>query len=518
MTLTTRRLAVLILFVGLFAMAVRVSVGADTWWHLRAGQWMLANGRLLNTDVFSFTQAGAEWINHSWLSQLPLYLAWALLGYAGLNLLVALVVVATFTLVYRTCAGGEYLRAFVVILAAAASGVYWSARPQMASLVLAAAFALILLRFRRDGHNRLWLLPPLMLLWVNAHGGFAIGFILLLVTLVGEGLKLFALQLGLADALDDLRSNGGRLDAWLEARAARWGIRAGARAAGRRVGQLALTGLACAALVSLNPYGPRMLAYPFVTVSIGVLQDFIQEWQSPNFHLLPNQVFLWLLFATVAAIGFSRLRVDATDFLLLAVFATLGFVAGRNVAVFAVVAAPVLARHLDAMVADLQGRFPSLALAARAPTPPQVRLHWLVAALVIVAALAKVSQPLSRAVNEAALAEFQPVAAVAHLRAAGAPGNLFNSYNWGGFLIWELYPETPVFVDGRTDLYDDEFLRTYLATTLARPGWRDTLDRYELDTVLVESDSILAGALAEDAAWRAQYTAEIASILVRAAP
>ncbi|MBI4315391.1 MAG: hypothetical protein HY679_05600, partial [Chloroflexi bacterium] len=239
MPLTTRRLAVAIFFIGLFAMAMRVAVDSDTFWHLRAGTWMLDTHRLLNFDAFSHTRLGQPWINHSWLTEIAMAALYRLGGYGALNLATALVVWLTFFFVYRSGAGGSYMRIFVTLLAAVASAVYWSARPQIVSMLLAAVFNAILLDYRWRGANRLWLLPLIMLAWVNLHGGFAIGFILLVITFVGH---LLPLSRRLAAGMGGGGDHKGRPYAHML-----W---------------LGGTGLACALAACLNPYGPAMLLYP----------------------------------------------------------------------------------------------------------------------------------------------------------------------------------------------------------------------------------------------------------------
>jgi hypothetical protein len=95
---------------------------------------------------------------------------------------------------------------------------------------------------------------------------------------------------------------------------------------------------------------------------------------------------------------------------------------------------------------------------------------------------------------------------------------MFNSYNWGGYLIWALYPDYRVFVDGRTDLYDDAFLRDYLNVAMARPGWEDVLQRYDVKLIVIERDSVLATflqATGEDSGWRMSYSDAQAAIFVR---
>lgn len=321
--LTPARLVVLLALAGIFAMAARPSVDTDTWWHLRSGAWMVEHRQILTHDEFSLTRQGQPWVNHSWLSQLPMYALWNAFGYAGLNLATALLVTAAFALVYLQCEGNAYLKAFTLVLAAAASHVYWSPRPQLVSFFLAAVFTYILHLYRWRGVNRLWLLPILMVLWVNLHGGFAIGFLLLLITLAGQVLSRL------------LGHSGPGVVSWS--------------------GVFVLAGitLACAVVVGLNPYGAGLYLYPLRTVSIGALQDFIQEWQSPNFHLREMQLFIWLWLAVFAALGVSRRRVDLTDLALLSGFTYLALLAARNTPIAALLAAPILIRHAAAGLTDL---------------------------------------------------------------------------------------------------------------------------------------------------------------------
>ena len=104
-------------------------------------------------------------------------------------------------------------------------------------------------------------------------------------------------------------------------------------------------GLLMLIAVCVNPYGPTMLMYPFKTVSIGVLRDYIQEWQTPEFHSIAVQPFAWLMLLTFGAVGASRQRLAFIDFALVGLFFYMGLLAGRNVALFSIVAPMVLTRH-----------------------------------------------------------------------------------------------------------------------------------------------------------------------------
>jgi hypothetical protein len=95
------------------------------------------------------------------------------------------------------------------------------------------------------------------------------------------------------------------------------------------------------------------------------------------------------------------------------------------------------------------------------------------------------------------------------------PGPIFNSYNWGGYLIYKLWPAYPVYIDGRTDLYDDSFIRRYLDVMVANEGWEQTLDEDGINLVLIESNSILAKFLEDRADWVEIYRDDLAVIYLR---
>jgi hypothetical protein len=117
--------------------------------------------------------------------------------------------------------------------------------------------------------------------------------------------------------------------------------------------------------------------------------------------------------------------------------------------------------------------------------------------------------------QDAREAEQFPQKAAAFLQASDQPRRIFVYYDWGGYAIWKLYPEYRVFVDGRADLYGDDLLRQFKAAVQLRTGWRDVLDNWKVDTVLVPPSCALAQALLLDPNWHAAFTDSKAIILVR---
>ncbi|MCD4686731.1 MAG: hypothetical protein K8S97_12415, partial [Anaerolineae bacterium] len=240
-------------------------------------------------------------------------------------------------------------------------------------------------------------------------------------------------------------------------------------------------------VVALNPHGVTMLGYPFRTVGIGVLQDFIQEWSSPDFHGPQTWPFILLLLGILGVASLSSRRIDWTDLALVTGTAFLALTAGRNIAVFAVVATPVLSRHLNAWMEDRGWRL----RLRRTITPRMAMLNWVLLILVLFGALVKIVSALDAELVREAQRDRFPVELATYLDDTPPPGKIFNSYNWGGYLMFAA-PDVPVYVDGRTDLYDDAFLRQYLDIVFIREGWAEALDEQDVSYIAIEAQSVLA--------------------------
>jgi len=519
-----RRLVPLVAILAVFTMALRVSIGPDTYWHLRVGDWILSEGSLPKLDPFSLTRLGSEWIYPGWLAQIALIAVYQLLGYPGLNLMTALTVAVAFGFIWLTMHGRPLLRAFVLLLAATASAVYWSARPHIFTFLFTAGTLWALDRFRRKGSRTIWLLPVLTAVWANVHGGFVIPILLIGLEILATLLDLLLPRLRIAiqgtgdtagqeGGVAPLRHAGVVEDGRPEgsAEAAREGVPESGANRDPNVGRLKTlvgVGLVSVGAIMVNPFGVDMLAYPFRTVSIGVLQDYIQEWQSPNFHQLEVQPFLWLLLLALAATAISHKRPTTIELIHLGTFAYLGFLAARNIALFALVAAPVLSRHLDAILMHwLPRRRDVQDLSPRVTRP----LNMVLLVLIVLATLVKGALPLSNQFNEETIAESMPARAVEYLRVNHPEGPLLNSYNWGGYVLWSLFPEYLTFVDGRTDLFDDVILEEYLDIWRGNDGWQESLENWGIRTVLIETDAPLARELLHEG-WTAVYEDDQASV------
>ncbi len=481
--LTLSRLVILITFIALFAMAVRTPADTDMYWHLRTGQYIVETRTIPTTDPFSSTMRGQPWVDVHWLSQVILYVTYGLFSTPGLAVLVAALVVVAFVFMWKQMEGGVFLKAFILVLAAAAAGAVWTPRSQMATFVLTAIMGYILYLYKWRQIDRLWFVPIIFVVWVNLHGGYIAGFMLLGVMIGGEAA-------GNLMRNSEFRIPNSALVSWNRLR--------------KLVGVTILSGV----VLLINPYTIGAILLPFKTVNIGALQDFIQEWASPNFHELFQQPMVWLLLLTLVVIGWSGRRLDVSDALTLTLFAYLTFLARRNVGLFALIGAPILSRHAHALWQ--QSRWSNRRLSRGSPL-----LNWAVLILIIIAAAIKSIVPLLPAAQAKAEADILPVGAVNWIVEHRPTGTLFNSYNWGGYVVWRLWPDYPVYVDGRTDLYDDAFLREYLSITLAQDDFQTKLDQHRIGFVVIEADSVLDSALRRESGWREAYRDRLAVIYVR---
>jgi hypothetical protein len=490
--LTIQRLATWILFILLFVIAVRVPVDTDTWWHLRSGEATLEDGAILQEDIFSHTRNGEEWVNHSWGAQIFLYGAYKLTGgdgatddsgVIGLALFTALLALAGMLIIYRMCAGNVYSRMFVLVIGATTAAVFWSARPQMFSFLLSTVILYILYLYKYKKIDRLWWIPLLMVAWVNLHGGFAIGFIFLFGFIAGETVGIL------------LRSGDENLLSWSDLR------------------QIALVTAISILALSLNPYGPRMMIYPFETAGIQVLNAFIQEWGSPDFKQPSTWPFLVLLLSIIVFAGRSAHRVAWSDLALVTGTAFLALWASRNIAVFAVAATPMLSRLLDAWLTERGWQITP----TKKISPRMARLNWVLLLLVLIGAFGQVVNTLSDETVDEAQAELLPVKVAAFLNEEQPEGPMFNDYNWGGYFIFTVR-DLPVFVDGRTDLYGDEFLIDYFRSILGGEDWREPLEEYDIQLIVINYNGALASLLRQDVAsenpeWRIIYEEEDEAIV-----
>jgi len=447
----------------LMALAAQPALDPDMWWHLRIGQRILAGGDAVYVDDFSHSRAGTLHQNHSPLAQLLMAVLWNGAGYSALTLLVALLAVAGLAFVYRAGAGSIYMQGFLLVLTGTCAAAYWSPRPQMFTFLGSALLLYLMRRIKRRQTTHLWLLPPLMLLWGCLHGGYAVGFLLLLGFLLGE---------------------------WLNRRTG-WGQELPTR---HSLQHLAVASALALLLMPLHPLGLEIYALPFDTVTMPELHEFIREWQPPDFSQPLTWPMLLLCAALLITQWHSRRRIDASEWLLALGTFLLALTATRNISLFALAAYPPLSANLHDIL-QRQG----LVIPQRTwESPRRVAANCALLLVVALGCVARIAYVSSAQTIEQLLQQQYPVAALEHMPQAHN-GALFNSYNWGGYLIYTV-PQHPVFIDGRSDLYG-ELLAEYARAVKDPSGWQALFTAHDIGIALVEADGLLAAQLADASGW-----------------
>ena len=473
----TTRVFVAVLFIGVFGLAARNVDDPDVWWHLKTGQYIAEHKSVPHSDFFSYTRAGQPWVAHEWLTEVLLYKIERTAGWGGLIVIFAAILSIAFFFLYLRCGSAPYVAGIATLVAAVATAPLWGVRPQILSLFLTSLWLVILERSERNT-KLLWWTLPLTLLWVNSHAGFALGLALSALFLVGKWLEQ-ALEPSSPNPTPQLRTG-------------------------------AIILLLDLLLVPLNPNGLRMFAYPIETLRSAAMQNYIAEWASPNFHRAEYWPFGLLVLGTFATFSWSHEKVRPRDLLLLLVSLYAGLRSIRMMPLFVLITVPIICRKLG----DWPRRGSPL------QRSPEARRGWAIRGLfngVIVAAMVvfagvHVVQVIKRQ-PEVEMQRF-PARAITFLETHPRSGRIFNHYDWGGYLIWRLYPPTRVFIDGRADVYGEQLLDEFATTYQLKGNWQQSLERWEIGTVLVPSNAALVTGLRSSPRWKISYEDAQAIVLI----
>ncbi len=469
-------------------------VDYDVWLHLASGRAMCESGQMLRTDIFSHTVPGKGWVYHEWLAAVLTYLVWKAAGLNGLILAKAAMMTASMALLLAAFEQRGHGRGAAPVLALLAAMVASRnvalERPHLFTILFLTAFVYWLERQRARGTPLPWGMAAVAVVWANVHGGFILGLLAFGPFLVEDLWQLARLW---------CESEGEGDPAGGEARTGDAGPRAAARVK-RSLAVLA----ACAGATLLNPYGVETLLYPLQYARPSAALGQIDEWASPNFQrqLVLEAVLLLL----AAALMRSRRRVGLADGIFALASAHLILTGARNSFLVGPFLGPAAVEHLASALE--QGELPKR-FARKVLELDRGVFGPLLLATVLAGGLWVVGQPPRLAPRRF------PVEAVEWLRKERPPGRLFNEYDMGGYLMFNL-PEYPVFVDGRVDVYSahgafDEFLSVWRLS----PRWAEVLERRGVGVVLLERRQSLAALLSVAKGWRLAHRDDVAAVFVR---
>jgi hypothetical protein len=395
-----------------------------------------------------------------------------------------------FVLAFRTAVVRSkhvFVSLIVVIVGASASAASSEMRPQVFSFLLFAVTIIILQRFRERGGRVLWLLPPLILIWANLHVVFMAGLALIAIESVVAALTppqwAYDRQLP-------------RLKASLQ------------------LGGIAVVS-ALAALVT--PNGVELYLYPFRLLLDPNTARLLNEYMPPSFNELTGMSFLALLILAVIGLAFSRRRTTLRDFVYVVFFAAAAFKSQRHQVLFAIAAAGPIALWLSYAQESVEGWISQ----TRLLSPARIGAWSILSLFAATLFCWRISDAVGRnPFDYMNMSEMFPHAACDFIEASDLSGHMYNQYNYGGYLMWRLWPKHRVFVDSRQEPFlRGTFEAEQIATNCLKPGdWESTFKNYDINFAILHPTTMLAAALQDRADWVCVYADDQAMIFVRDIP
>ncbi|MBI2943888.1 MAG: hypothetical protein HYY25_06780 [Candidatus Wallbacteria bacterium] len=454
----------------------------DTGWHLATGRRIVTSGELPRADSYSWSAAGTPWVAFEWLTDVVYYQLYQWRGYLALLVLDAASIALAYSLVAQAAltAGSERVSTLALTgWAFYLSSIHWFVRPHVRTWVFLALWSWLLLRRWRHEDRWIWVIPASMTLWVNLHGGWPAGLILL---------ALF----GVADlAAASVAAEDARGRAFAEAR--RWG---------------ALVAITAAATL-LNPYGPGLHADMLEQVTAAPVQNITQEWQSPDFRGAARP-FRPFILAVLASLAFLSGREKILGWALGLTGLYMVFESVRHLTVFLLWMTPILLLGVKGAMDSCFGRGAACGRSGAGGGAG----GWALCLCVVAAALAGVFPAALRSTPAGFGVGQFPVEAVEYLRTHKPEGRMLNEYGWGGYVIWELGDGYPVFIDGRNIMYGRKITEDSLTFQFTAGGWEELLQRYRIDWTLYPTGSRLTRAL-KARGWRVLHEDPTATVLAR---
>jgi len=487
----------MVAFIGVLARGRKMmNLDGDLGRHLTIGKYILDHWTIPRFDLFSHTMLGDPVTPHEWLSQVVFALAHNLAGFTGVILVCALVIATAFWLVYkriRLTTRSLLIALLVAFLAMTTSALHWLSRPHIFTFLFLALWVAVLDQMVRGKVKGWWLLPVLMVFWANFHGAFIAGFMTWFLFGFGVLLDQFWNKKPVGEGLPP------------------------------KFWRAFLLGGSVSLLASfINPAGIGIWGTSVGYLGESFLVDMTIEYQSPDFHV--QRMWPFLIFIVLLLVLFAINKKDRKfrDLVPAIAWLAMGLYSARNIPLFAIVAAPLLSTELDTLFDIAVEKFKWVGRLKKADDrylslDGQLKgFVW--PALCILLAVLGLSLGFTYDFQQQGYAydpEIFPVDAVAWIEDHPQEGNMFNYFIWGGYLLYEEWPDYLVFIDGQTDFYGEALTRQYLEVLSAEDGWPEIIEAYDVAWAILPPNEIVTHLMEVDLGWEEVYRDDTAVIVHR---
>jgi len=457
----------------------------DTYWHIASGDLIRELGALPEHDPWSFTAGNERWYNIAWGWDVIMSAMYQCAGWHGVIALNSIFIAATLAVIFATCLirANDGISAFLATLLAAATLFNLSVRPHQVSLLLCGIFLLLLSQISRQRLSHRWLciIPPCMVIWVNLHGGFLIGFFLL---------GIFGLEC--------MAEKNWRLFSWLFA-----------------------TGVASLLACLINPYGIGIITGLLRTLNSNA-STIIREWQPLSFSTANNAILIYL-FLFLALVMMRPLPLGKAEKWAAYTWLGLGLFSVRHLPVFAVISAPLMALALHRSCTHTQASpHPMSPCLAKICNIASRTVHngfaTITVMLLAVASSLLITTPVATHLyqNESLNPLPDLSEEISYIETHHPGSRLLTSFNLGGPLIFLARGKVPLFIDGReATAYPQSLIHDYIAFHHASPHWDVIFDRYHLEGALIlSSDSALMDRFSTRSGWHQAFRGKTATLFL----
>jgi hypothetical protein len=469
----------ILLFLSTLSLGPKMlNIDGDLPRHLLMGKFVLETGAPPAQEIFSYVYENRAYTPQEWLAGVIFYLAYAVAGLNGAVLLAGILIASAFTLIYSDAISYDASRTiafFLVVLGALVSSIHWVVRPHLFTMLFLVIWLLLIDRLYRGQPVKIWIFPLLMILWANIHGEFIAGFLVLLAYLAGWIWQYLFVQ-------------------------PRTGLDKG-----KNLGLVFLTSLvAC----NISPAGVRTWEIVFGYVTNRYLLSRIVETRPPNFTQPEYWPLLILLGISAFLLITKRDRFSPPHFFLLAGFGIMSLLSARNAHLVGVVFPYVISKASQGMATSgLLGRLETTLKQMEG----QIRGGAVPIILTILASIMILSGPAAE--YNRFHPEVFPVDAIHWLEKHPAQGRMFNSFDWGGYILLHLWPEQKTFIESHTDVTGEATQQYELVITL-QDGWQDLFERYNITWAIIPPSWPLSAELTARG-WKTVYQDQTAIILAK---
>ena len=478
-----------ILFIGVFFSMIfggpkLFTNDGDLGRHITIGNYILDTGIIPTRDIFSNTLPGQRLVPHEWLAEVIFALAHRVMGLSGDVFVAALLGAFTILIVYQELIKRGNFRLVALFVAAwvtVVSSVHWLARPHMFTFFFVALWTYGLERFYKNEKIKSWIFPLLMLVWVNTHGAFIAGFVVLGTYIVD----------------------------WL------WEFLQG-RGTKEMGKQLLLIGILSFAMTFINPAGIYLWGTSVGYVGNNFMTSHTVEYLSPDFHEKDVWPFMFMVAFALFALMQER-KLQVREALLLAGWTILSLYSVRNMPLFAVITAPIY----SALIQPWAEKMFNWLKQASGPRESENVLRgyvWIVVPILFFGIVLWRGIPIDqKGTGNIFLPNKMPVQAVNWLQKNPQDGKMFNHFIWGGYILYRMWPNEKVFIDGQTDFYGEALMRQYFDVINVNTNWEKILDQYQVSWLIIPRDETLAKYLysVDDDPWHVIYEDDTAVIFRR---